>query len=276
MNSRYAPIVAITALAIIIVGALGVFLGIKPLLDSAASYVDREKVVRDNIALIEEDADKIDDAEDVLEDAPDLSEAIELNAPELVEFSKFEDRLAAAIRGSGSEVAAITVDAPADIIAWAIPDAVRPSANVAAFFQSAPLTRLEGEPDAGLVYVPVVQTVSDDASLAPSLVKVNVTITLKGTAAEIQAFLALLGDPAQRLFQVNDVRFEAKFARDTPLTGVSSYTDGDVVATVVGSLYLLNPTTDVEDEDELIPWTIPTDRSPFAEPDTADPQPGAN
>lgn len=275
MNSRYAPVVALTALAILVVGALGIFLGIKPLVDSASSYAAREELVRANIQVISADEQKIDSAKKALEQAPDLSNAIALNAPDALRGSEFEDRLAAAIRSSAVEVAGVTFEPPSDVLAWSVPDAVRPSAAVAAYFQSAPLAREGGEAGSGVVYEPVVKVLTGDAVVKPWIVKVNVTIKVKGTAVETQAFLAALADPAQRLFQVNDVWFEGKYVRDTPLVGVSEYADGDVVSTVIGSLYLLNPTTDVVDEESLTPWAIPGDRSPFTEPENIDPQPGA-
>lgn len=276
MNSKYAPVVALTALVILIVAALGIFLGIKPLLDDAAKFDKRETVVRDNTSVIKASSADIDAKRKALSAAPDLTEAIELNAPAEPLYTEFEDRLIAAIRASSMEVVSVSIETPNDIIAWTVPAEVRPSSTVATLFETGPTPRLSGEGGDGTVYAPVVTQAAEDTTAGANIVRVNVLIKVKGTAAEMQSFLTVLADENQRIFQVNDLQVEGRYVRDSPDAGVSLYADGDVVGTVIGSLYLLNPTGEIEDEEELIPWTLPGDRSPFTEPANADPQPGAN
>ncbi|GMA33806.1 hypothetical protein [Demequina litorisediminis] len=56
LNSKYAPIVALTALGIIVVLVLGWFLAVKPQVDETAAFSADEDLVRTNITTIEADS----------------------------------------------------------------------------------------------------------------------------------------------------------------------------------------------------------------------------
>ncbi len=257
-----------------IVAALGFFLGIKPQLDGVAQASDRQDDVKANIDEINADSQKIDDAAAQLALAPDLSGATALNAPVTMNLAEFERRLDQAIVSSLTEVVSVTIGSPGEVVAWTLDAAALPSAGVAGYFETGPLPRLEGEPPLAEPYEPVVKPAAADAETGPTIVRMDVEVQVAGQPSEVQALLKTLRDPEQRLFQVFDVREEAKQESDSAETGAAPYSDGDVLTTISGALYLLSPDYTVVDEDQLVPSTLP-DTSPFMEPDDFIEQPGS-
>jgi hypothetical protein len=274
LNSRYAPVVAITVVVIMIVAALAFFLGIKPQVDGAAQAIDRQDDVKANITKIEADSASIDDAAAQLAQVPDLTEATTLNAPSNMDLATFQTRLDKAIRSSKTELVAVEVRTPTEVTPWTLDVAALPSTGVAGYFETGPETRLPGEPALAEPYEPVVKPAAADAETGATIVRMDIQIKVVGHPGEVQALLKTLADPEQRLFQVFDVKDEAKQETDTPEKGAAPYTDGDVFMTISGALYLLSPDYTIIDEDELVPSKLPS-TSPFVEPDDFIEQPGS-
>ncbi|MCB2411673.1 hypothetical protein LGT39_02275 [Demequina sp. TTPB684] len=274
LSSKYAPVIAIAVVAIMILGALGFFLAIKPQIDGAAEALERKDVVEANITQIGNDTEQIDAAAARLAEAPDLGAETALNAPASMDLSEFHTRLDTAVKSSQAEVVAINVASPTEVVAWTLDAAARPSTGVAGYFETGPVPRLANEPSLAVPYEPVVKPVTPETPGATSIVRMDVTLVVAGTPKEVETLLRLLAAPEDRLFQVFELYEEARFERDTPEKGTNGYSDGDVKATIFGALYLLNPDTTVDDEGELVPATLPSD-SPFLEPDDYEPQVGA-
>lgn len=277
LNSRYAPVIAITVVVIMIIAALGFFLGIKPQIDGAAKAIDRQDDVKVNIDKINADSGSIDDAAVRLAQAPDLTEATTLNAPSTMDLAEFQSRLDEAIRSSKTELVAVAVRTPSEVVPWTLDAAALPSTGVAGYFETGPVTRLPGEPALAVPYEPVVKPVVADAetgATGATIVRVDIEVKVVGHPGEVQALLKTLADPEQRLFQIFDVKDEAKQEGDAPEKGAAPYKDGDVFMTVSGALYLLSPDYTIVDEEELETFPLPG-ASPFIEPDDFIEQPGS-
>lgn len=287
LTSKYAPVVAITVVLIMIIGAVGFFLGVKPQVNAAAHAMARQDLVKANIEKINQESKQIDKAAAILAKAPDLSKETDLNAPSTMKLSEFQTRLDAAIQASGSEQVSLSIGAPVAVVPWTVGDAALPSTGVAGYFATQPLVREANEKQRDKPYVPVagaaaaVGTADGAATPAPkpaptaaqtaaptgaAITRMDIILTVKGHPAEVDALLLALSDPSQRLFQVFELSDEAKQARDTAETGVGPYVDGDVFTIITGALYLLNPDYSIQDADKLVPYQLPP-RSPFVEPD---------
>jgi hypothetical protein len=276
LNSKYAPMVVLTILAMILVGVLGYFLAVKPQLDAASEYAAREDVVRKNTDTIKADSDKLDERRARLDAAPDLTEVTATNAPSSLDLPTFMARVGDAVRGSKVEIKAANLDGVANVDAWTVDPALRPSTSVAALFKSGVTPRLKGEPNYNAESDPVITVSADDTAQSGQLVRVDLSFVVKGRPQEILAFLRLLGAEDQRLFLLSDVQEEAKSQKDGIPTGLAPYEDGDMEIAVKGSLFLLNPDYSVLDEDELRDYTISSKVSPGEAPESADLQPGAS
>ncbi|NTV38343.1 MAG: hypothetical protein HGA51_00060 [Demequinaceae bacterium] len=300
LNSKYAPVVAITIVLILIIGAVGFLLGVKPQVNAAAHAAARQDVVKANIDQINKESAQIDKAAAILANAPDLSEATDLNAPSSMKLPEFQTRLDAAIKASGAEQVSLSVGAPVAVVPWTVGDAALPSAGVASYFATQPVVREANEKQRDTPYVPVggasvavattdeasadggtpapapAQTAEEaDVEAVATITRMDVTLTVVGHPAEVDALLRGLADPTQRLFQVFALSDEGKQARDTAEKGAGPYVDGDVFAVITGALYLLNPDYSIVDEEATGPFQLPP-LSAFVEPADFEPQVGSS
>lgn len=275
LNSRYAPTVALTALLILIVGALGYFLAIKPKASDTISLVDRESAVRANIAVIEADSAELDTMSQALRDAPELTDAITLNAPTRDGLFDFMNRVSLTVIDSKVEISELSVGEVVPVDGWTVPAALRPSSAVAQNFAAGPLPRQPGEPGGNVVYAPVVALPVDGVPAVTDLLSVSVSVVVKGRPEETVDFVRRLTSPDSRIFIVRSVTQEAKQEEDARLAGVSEFTNGDVLTTIEGTLFMLGAEDEVLDEDALGSFVVPLPDSPFQYPEAIDPQPGA-
>lgn len=276
LNSKFAPLVLITVMVMCLIAGLGYFLVIGPKLDDASSLRARRDAVRSNIVAIDTDSKSIDKAETTLKAAPNLKPVLELNAPATLQLDAFLERVSAAVKDSSSEIRSVDIDGSVDVKGWVLPASLRPSANVATYFATAPLPRGVSENPTGVDYAPVVTAQAADAPVVKNLVSVSVTISVKGHPGEVVDFVKRLttGDN-QRLFLLSSISEEARQSNSAPEAGLSAFANGDVETKVTGSLFLMNPDYAVVDEKGLGSFQLPTDRLPFGEPTDGGPQPGA-
>lgn len=275
LNSKYAPMVALTVLLVIIVGALGYFLAVKPQIDAASDYGDRESVVRSNIDKINEDSAALDQAKVNLASAPELGDLIALNAPQRPELLAFINRVAEAVRASQTEIRSITVEGVSDVERFDSTGVTLPSAALVGRFETVQTPREPGEPGAGETFTPVVVAPTPDANAVSNLVQVDFVVSVKGQPEEVSNFLSLMQDPDKRLFLPWDLALESRQSSDAQDTGVAPWLDGDATIELKGSLFLLNPDYSVIDELTKGTYTIPNNPSPLRKPAAADPQPGS-
>ncbi|GIG54619.1 hypothetical protein [Demequina activiva] len=271
LNSKYAPIIALTVVAIIIVLALGWFLAVSPQIKQTGELADRAEEVEGNTVLIETASAQLDAYASELEAAPDYSDAVALNAPSVFDEPVIRARLATAVEESGVEIVSLSQAGSATVEGWTVAPGALVSTQIAGLFVTGPL------PETGETseFQPAVTPPTADVVVTDGLVEVAVTLSVAGTPEEALEFFELLADPAQQLFQLYNVQLEARQSDSSPLTGVSQSADGDVQVTATGAFYLQNPDYTVVDEGVLEPAPLTGD-SPFAEVGGADPQPGAS
>lgn len=274
LNSRFAPTIAIAAVVSLLVLVAGYFLVISPQLSGRAEAADREQVVRDNIAAINESSRQIDSFNATLELVPDYTETIALHAPVRPELQDFQRRLAAAVVDSATEIMRVQVSPGVEVPGLVLPPNARQSSELAQQFQVGPVEPIDGEPGFGQVYEPVVTAVGEGA-VVDTLWAIPVTVVVKGRPSEVARLLDLLKNEESRLFQITSVLSEARQEWDPPVAGISEFTNGDTEAVIEGYLFVLNPETSIIDEEEIIEVGLPGEPSSFEEPESSEPQPGA-
>lgn len=275
LNSKFAPVAALTLLAVVFICAIGYFLAVKPQLDAASSLSSREALVRENITAIEADSTSLDQRRTDINTAPDLAEVTNLNAPSALGLPEFLSRVGKAVRSSKVEIQEATLEGVSSVDAWTVDPALRPSGAVAALFQTLGTPRLAGEPNFGTTFEPVVVPAVEGPANSGNLTQVDFSVVVKGRPEEVLKFLALLAAEDQRLFLVYDIQEETKQSTDSATAGLAPYLDGDMELRVRGSLFLLDPDFSIVDEAELGDYAISTTVSPGLEPEPSDPQPGA-
>lgn len=275
LNSKFAPIVALTVLLVLVIMGLGYMFGFKPSSEQARDLINRESAVRANIKKIEEDVDFIKTAESKLSEVEDVTPLIETNAPTTDGVREFQQLVTNAIDATGNEVVEFNVTGTGSIDGWTVSSAVRPSTVVASHFATAPLPRQPGDLNSSKPYTPVVTAPAEGQPVTDALGFITVEIKVKGTAPEAVAFLAALQRPEDRLFLVAQIVTEAKSSQDPQLEGVSPFADGDQVTTITGNLYIYNFSGEIDDEEGTNQYTLPP-VSPFEYPEPLDPQPGAD
>lgn len=275
LNSKFAPVVALTLLAVVFILALGYFFAVKPQLDEASSLSSREALVRNNIAAIEADSASLNQRRTEIDTAPDLAEVTNLNAPSSLDLPKFLSRVGKAARSSKVEIRDATLEGVSAVEAWTVDPALRPSGAVAALFQTLGTPRLPGEPNFGTPFEPVVTPAVEGGTNSGNLTQVDFSVGVKGRPEEVLKFLAVLAAEDQRLFLVYDIEELTKQSTDSASPGLAAYLDGDMELTVRGSLFLLDPDYSIVDEAKLGDYAISKKVSPGLEPEPSDPQPGA-
>lgn len=273
LNSKYAPIFALTALGIIVVVLLGWFLAIKPQVDEASAFASDEDLVRANIATVQADEAAIEAYGSSLGEAPDMKSTLELNAPQRLDLEGFRNRISDAIVESGVEISTSGQEYGSLVAGWEIPAVLLDSTNAAKHFQSgpAPTTKIAAE-----AFTPVVSVPAEAQVRAEGLATVPFEFTVVGTPREAYDFLVLLQDPAVQFFQVGEIAVFGLVEGQEISDGVSEAGDGDVRLDISGGLYLSDIDTSSIDEGALGTAELSGD-SPFIRlEDDAPEQPGAN
>lgn len=279
LNSKYAPPVALAVLAALLIGVLGYFLAVKPKLEEASTLSAREKDVRENIELIESDSAGLDEFARTLEAAPDISAAIQVASPSKVDWVALNTRLSAAVVASNTELRSVTIGGVVAVKDWAVSPSLLQSTAVAGHFASGRLARQPGEPKSGEAYVPLATPASAavvDPEAPASLYQIDVTMMTQGSPTEVMALLGELAKADTSLFLVHNVTLEARSALDPPPPGLGKHADGDVMATIIASVFVLNPDYSIDDDDPMGTYAIPTPVSPLVRPEPGDLQSGAN
>lgn len=270
LSSKYAPVVALTVVAIIILGVLGWFLAIKPQIDETGTLSAQADEVRTNTELIETTSASLDNYQEMLDSLPDLTPALSLNAPTAWDMPAFRARLDAAVKGSGLEIASYTQGPETLIEGWPQQPGSLVSTQIATLFQTGPVNVGPGEE-----YVAPVTPVADAEATTEGISAVSLTMTLAGAPGEMVDFFAQISDPEDPLFQIYDVSHEARPETSSSIAGVSDANDGDVLVTVTGFVYMLNADPTIIDEATLEDASIGSG-SPFEGIEDAPEQPGAN
>lgn len=286
LNSKYAPLVAVTVVVALMILGLGYLFGVKPQIDSRGDYIARKSVVEENTASILDDSAAIDEAKAKLDKAPKLTDSISAVAPSELGLQDFLMFVSESVKSTGVEVAAVTVSGVVPIEPWNLPANTLPSDELALHFQSLPTPRLGGEAGFGTVYTPVVPApgaAATDPAADPNaaqssssldLESLSLAFKVKGRPEEVVAFIKTLTS-GTRLFQVTQISTEAKQAKDAPEAGLANFKNGDVEMTVSGSIFLLNPDLAYDETNDPTAGGVPTGTSPFQEPATAPQQAGA-
>ncbi|WP_062133648.1 hypothetical protein [Demequina aestuarii] len=270
LSSRYAPIVALTVLAVIIVGALGWFLAIKPQVDDRGDIASTTDEVRANTEAIALASAQIDSFAAALEETTDYSGAIALNAPSTFDMQAIRARIASAISSAGAEVVTVEQATSTDVEGWEMPSGSLESDRVAALFQTGPVHPEATEE----VFTPAVTPVSTDEGGA-QIWAVPVMVTVAGGSQEVLDVLDILEDPDQQIFQVHTVEFTARPDTSSSIAGVSDPATGDAILEFSGFFYLHEPDLEIVDTGTLGDGSL-GGATPFEPIEGGENQPGAN
>jgi hypothetical protein len=272
LNSRYAPVVALAVLGILLVLALGWFLAVSPKLGEAQEHAADEQVVRANIGVIESDAAALDNFADELANLPALSEGVELNAASRIDQEAVRARLSEAVVSSGVEIASASGSRPILVESWLVPPTLLQSTAVAARFQSGPVgTTIAPAP----AFEPVVSAPAGSVAVAGDIASYGSSLIVVGSPQELYAFLLELQRPDLPLYLISQASFIALHEGSSVPEGVSTPAEGDAQLELIAGYYSLNPDPELLDEEGLEPVAVPGE-SPFeARVEPVD-QPGAN
>lgn len=270
LNSRYAPVVALGALGVLLVLVLGWFLAISPQIRATSELATQQQAIEANTVQLNAEAAKIDEYAALIEANPDVPLSIALNAPSSLDVPAFRNRLSQGLRDSRAELVSLEFGATAVVDGWVTSPQMLVSTQVASLFQTAPIVdpRIESVPVATASpaageesattgattsggWSPAVTPVTEEGALTGRLLMVPVTVSIAGSPAEAHRFMTRMSDPTAQLFQVYTVDQQARQADGAPLLGVKDAADGDVVTTISGALYVLNPSGVPFDEGEL-------------------------
>lgn len=268
LNSRYAPVIALGALGVVLVLVLGWFLAISPQIRATGELATQQQAIEANTAQLQAESAKIDEYAALLEADPSVPESVAVNAPPVLDVPGFRTRVWEALGGSRSELVSFEMDATQVVEGWVTDPQMLVSTQVAALFQTAPVPdpreapapQPTASPAAGdgttttpsaTGWSPAVKVLVEEGSLTGRLLLVPVTIAIAGTPVEAHEFLNRMADPDAQLFQVYSVDQVARHDSGAPILGVADPAEGDVVTTISGALYVLNPSGIPADDGEV-------------------------
>ncbi|MDN4486704.1 hypothetical protein QQX10_00820 [Demequina sp. SYSU T00039] len=285
LNSRYAPVVALTALAVIVIGLLGWFLAISPQLSKAGDLASTADQVRANTEQVSLASAKIDQYAALLAEESDVPDQIAANAPSRLDRDAFRTRLWDGIDDSGLNIISYEMDTSRLVEGWVIEASALTSNQVASLFQTGPVsiagagtqpapatTAEAATTDAATGgWSPVVSPFAGESLIDGTLARVAVTVVVTGSPQETFAFFEAMSAPGDQLFQVHEVTQEARQGDASSITGVEDAEDGDVITTITGDLFVLDAEVFPVDEGEL--ETVSPNGEGFIEIDGGDTQP---
>jgi len=269
LSSRYAPVVALGALGVVLVLVLGWFLAVSPQNSARGDLAAQTAEVEANTQQIQLQSAKLDEFAELLAADTSVADSIALNAPATINLGAFRARVWDALSSSRAELVKIETAGSQEVEGWVVAPTLLTSTQVAALFQTGPIAEVGDaptpeatsatDPEGGASatpgtasgWTPAVTASTEEAPVAGSIMMIPFTISIAGTAEEAHNFVAGMSDADQQLFQVYGVTQEARQSDGSPIAGVSDPSDGDVLTTIVGGLYLLNPTGEAIDEEAL-------------------------
>jgi len=289
VKSKYAPIMALTVLVILVILALGWFLAIRPQLTKASEIRSTTDSVQSNTAQIQTGTAKIKQYEADLAALEPLDETLALNLPNRLDVEGYRTRILAAIDRAKVEIVSLELGGSYAVDGWEVEPQTRVSNSIARLFQTAPVgqpadatvpdpaaTPAEGEQPgvAPGAYSPIVTPDTVPGPIVDELWAVPVSLQFAGTYAEMAKLFSELSDPQSQLFLITDVRVSARNGDSSPIAGVSDAEDGDVLVSLQGVFYLLYPSTEIVDDGTPEP-ARPGKNEPFVPGEPAGEQPGA-
>lgn len=288
LNSRYAPVIALTALVVVVVAVLGWFLAISPQLSKASELASTADQVRANTEQVNLASAKIDQYAALLAEESDVPAQIDANAPSRVDLETFRTRLWDGVDTAGVNLISYDMSVSSLVEGWVIEPNSLTSNQVAALFQTGPVltTGAAAAPaptatahpttDAAATaatggWTPVVSPFAGTSLIDGNLYRVSITFSVTGSPSETFDFLEAMASTDDPLFQVYEVTQEARQGDASALTGVEDAEDGDVITTITGDLFVLDPDVFPVDEGEL--QDISPNDEGFIEIDGGDTQP---
>lgn len=260
LNSRYAPVVALTVVGILIVAALGWFLAISPALSEAADIRERATTIDNNTQQIQMNTARLSQYEQELNDAPEIAETVALNAPDVFEVEVVRNRIANAIADSGVYLIETSFAGASTVIGADADPNLMASNHVARLFASGPE---DPDPEAA-EFAPVLSPNNVVGPVVQRLYGVPISLSFTGTPDQVLSFLTLITDESDPAMHLGSIEFTARQSDDPEILGVPLAEDGNVVADVTGYLYILEPPFEIVDSEPLSESSLPS-RSPFEE-----------
>ncbi|WP_084130442.1 hypothetical protein [Demequina sp. NBRC 110055] len=248
LSSKYAPTIALAVLGIVIVFLLGWFLAISPQLSEASDLRSDTTTLRTNTAMIQTDIAALAQYEAELDERSVVATAREFNAPARLDVETFRTRMNDAIQTSGVELAEASQAPAAQIVGWEVDASMLTSTAVAQRFQSGPAATTTVTPQE---FTPAVVAPNGTTVPAADVAEVPFTFNVVGTPSEVRDFLDLLQDPEAPLFLMSNVGFEGLAEGDNVGEGLSAPSNGDLLVTIGGTLFLSHLDTSLVDEGPL-------------------------
>lgn len=263
MNSKYAPIVALTALGVLVIFIIGWFALISPQLSSASDLRSTREDVEQNTARISTETAKLAKYQADLTETSDLTDSITLNLPGKVDVPSVRERIIDTANKSKMEIYSLDFPASFPVEGWEVETRSLTSTAIAKLFQTTPISvdgvDISESEKEGLTldedgkYVPPVPANRSEGPLVNSLFGLPVTFSATGTYEQAEKLLASLQDVEKQMFIVDNVNLTARNKDASEIIGVEDAKDGDVILTVTGSFYYLSPSTAIVDEPAVGP-----------------------
>ncbi|WP_062464591.1 hypothetical protein [Demequina soli] len=295
LNSRYAPVIALAVLGIVLVAVLGWFLAIKPQFDERDSLKSQTATIRGNIDQVNMASAKIDEYAAQLQGDDSVAKEIALNAPSELDLPAFRARLWKAFNDTKIELVSYSQGGETLLPPLEVDPSALVASQVAALFQTGPVsaassvvpdpaataaaTGTDGAADPTAVvgtdgWAPAVTAPTESTLASAQVFKVPFTLVVAGSPQETYDFLAFMSDPDQPVFEVEAITQTARPSGSGTIPGVSDAKDGDVSTTITGSLFVYNPTLELHDQ-ELGKGAKTPGESAFHKPPNSPAQPGA-
>lgn len=271
LNSRYAPVVALAVLGVVVIVVLGWFLAINPRLNERADLQEQADTVRTNTQQIQSMSVRLDEYAALVASGDEVNAVMELNAPSAVDVSAFRTRLWDAFDASGAELVSLSSDSASGVPALTVDASVLLSTQVAGLFQTGPTVQATGDDEtaAPATWSPVVTARTGEIEVTSQLLAVPFSMQVAGSAAENYDFLKELANPEKRIFAISAITLTARPGGSADIPGVSAADDGDAVMTLDGVLYVSEPDLTVVDEELSSAVGAPNGKA-FIDGETAD------
>ena len=222
------------------------FLGAKPRFESASEMDEERSQVEVKNVKLQKEVSSLRKLEATLPEVRDAIGALQVGIPTQLKLDEFTSYLGQLAIDSSVTISSITVLTPTAIAF----EAPKPEATAE---PSATSTEAPAAGEGGTAR-------ADEKPSAPILegfVSDNVSIVVVGTPDNAQAFVNALQTTSLRHFLVSMVDLKAVLVDTPPAAGLPALVPGDVVATVSGSLYVLQGIPQPEDPAAVVPEQLP-------------------